>query len=87
MTYVESRAPGSPQSVMELARENLYESLLPYFKGKNKEERLDRAVNDALNSISHMLSLESARKNPLGATVMTEGASATKKAGSQPRNL
>jgi len=77
----------APDNVMELCRQCLRESLSPYFKGKNSANRLEEAVAVATNSIGHMLTQRVVRKDPLGATVMTEGASAIKKRGSVPRNM
>ncbi len=87
MPFIPPKEDMAPENVMELCRGVLRESLTPYFKGKNAASRLEEAVNTATNSIGHMLTMRPVRKEALGATVMTEGASAIKKRGSVPRNM
>jgi len=77
----------APENVMELCRGNLREALRPYFKGKDAASRLEDAVAVATNSIGHMLTMRPVREGPVGATIMTERASAVKKPGSAPRNM
>lgn len=73
---------------LNIARGLLEEALAPHFKGKNKAERLEKALNDVMESISHLLTTsEDAKKNKLGVTVMTHDASAFKRPGSTPRSL
>lgn len=81
MPFVAPKENMAPENVMELCRECLRESLSSYFKGKNAASRLEEAVHVATNSISHMLTVQSVRKSPLGATIMTEGAATPKKDG------
>jgi hypothetical protein len=87
MPFIPAKEDMAPENVMELCRENLRESLKNYFKGKNAANRLEEAVRVATNSIGHMLTMRPVRKDPLGATIMTERASAVKKRGSTPRNM
>lgn len=87
MPFIPSNKDMAPDNVLELCRQCLRESLLPYFKGKNANDKLEAAVGVATNSIGHLLTQRPVRKDPLGATVMTEGASAIKKRGSIPRNM
>lgn len=87
MPFIPPNEDMAPENVMELCRQCLRESLTPYFKGKSASSRLEEAVQVATNSISHMLTQRAIRKDPLGATIMTEGASYTKKPGSVPRNI
>ena len=87
MPFIPPNKDMAPENVMELCRQCLRESLAPYFKGKNASSRLEEAVMAATNSIGHMLTMRAVRKDPLGATVMTEGASHTKRPGSVPRNM
>lgn len=63
-------------SAVDIARELLEESLRPHFKGRNAKARLESAVDDAVDSIVHLITVrQDVKKNRLGATVMTEGAS------------
>lgn len=87
MPFIPAKKDMAPEDVVELCRTHLRESLKPYFKGKAAASRLDEAVIVATNSIEHMLTMRTVRKQPLGATVMTERASAVKKRGSTPRNI
>jgi len=87
MPFIPSNKEMAPENVMELCRTALRESLAPYFKGKNAANRLEEAVQVATNSVGHMLTMRAVRKDPMGATIMTEGASAVKKRGSVPRNI
>lgn len=87
MPFIPAKEDMAPENVQELCRENLRESLKPYFKGKGAANRLEEAVQVATSSISHMLTMRPVRKEPLGATIMTESASAVKKRGSVPRTM
>jgi len=91
MPFVPSKKDMAPENVLELCRANLRASLAPHFKGKGAAERLEEAVHVATNSISHMLTMRAVRKNPLGATIMTEGAATPRKSGegyhSKPRTV
>ena len=87
MPFIPAKKDMAPDNVMELCREVLRESLAPFFKGKNAANRLEEAVHAATNSVGHLLTLRPVRKEPLGATIMTEGASAVKKRGSAPRHM
>lgn len=87
MPFIPAKGDSAPENVLELCRVNLRESLKPYFKGKGSASRLEEAVHTATNSIAHMLTTRDVRKNPIGVTIMTEGASAIKKPGSAPRNM
>ncbi len=91
MPFIPSNKDSAPENVLELCRGRLRESLLPYFKGKNANSKLEEAVNVATNSICHMLTTRDVRKNPLGATIMTEGAATPRKDGSgyhgKPRTI
>ena len=67
------------QEAMELVVTALTESLKPFFKGKNSSERLTEAVAAAATSIAHLVTTrENVPNKKLGATVMTESASANK---------
>lgn len=58
---------------VEQISNTLQNTLEPFFKGKNKKERLQEAVNACIKSLKPMLKLP---KTPdKGATTMTEGAS------------
>ena len=75
-------------NAVEMASELLTEALRPHIKGKNAENRLTNAVADSINSIVHLITVrQDVKKNKLGATVMTEGASFYKGPGSAPRTL
>lgn len=87
MPFIPPKQNQAPENVLELCRENLRVSLRPYFKGKAAQDKLEEAVNVATNSISHMLTMRAVRSSPLGATIMTERASAVKKPGSTPRTV
>jgi hypothetical protein len=87
MSFIPAKKDLAPGNVEELCSANLTEALGPYFSGKKKEENLKLAVQACINSISHMLTMQDVRKSPLGATVMTESASAVKRRGSVPRNM
>ena len=51
-------------------------ALRPHFKGKTAEARLEKATVDALGAVAHLITVrQDVKKNRLGATVMTEGAS------------
>lgn len=64
---------------LQHAVEKLREALKPHFKGRNAPARLEAATADALQAINHLITTRNdAPKNKLGATVMTEGASANK---------
>ncbi len=63
---------------LQIVRETLKEALKPHFNGRNAPARLDAAVEDALNSISHMLTSREAPKKRLGVTIMTPQASMVK---------
>lgn len=77
-----------PKSTLDIALECLTEALVPHFKGKNAEDRLNEAAGAALASISHLLTVrETVKKRPLGATVMTEQASGNIRPGITPRSL
>ena len=87
MPFIPAKQDMAPENIMELCRTNLRESLKPYFKGKGAASRLEEAIIVATNSIGHMLTMRKVRDKPLGATVMTEGASAVKRRGSAPRSI
>jgi len=81
MPFIPPKEDMAPENVMELCREVLRESLKPYFKGKHAGANLEQAVWTATSSIGHMLTTRAVRKNPLGVTIMTEGASMKRKSG------
>lgn len=73
---------------IDAARERIREALTPHFRGKTADGRVDAAVSDVLISIEHLIThKDEVKKGPLGATVMTEAASAVKAPGITPRNL
>lgn len=73
-------------NVTQAAYENIKGVLKGYIKGKNAEERVEAAALDVLNSVSHLLTLQTNHKSgKMGATVMTESASINKNPGSAPR--
>lgn len=63
---------------LELVKEALREALKPHFNGRNAPARLDNAVDDSFNAISHMLTIREAPKKRLGVTIMTPQASMVK---------
>jgi hypothetical protein len=67
------------------ARDLLRESLSPFFKGKTADSRLSEATEAALASIEHLINTQASSPKKLGATVMTESASANKRV--SPRNI
>ncbi len=73
------------QDTVNMASENIAAALKPFFVGSDK--KLPEAVTAVLNSIKHMLTMREVRQSPLGATVMTESASARKQPGSTPRHI
>lgn len=76
----------SSRDALTSARHALKESLRPFFKGKNAEQRLEDAALAALQSIDHLITTQPEASNrKLGATVMTESASANKRVA--PRNI
>lgn len=80
--------PKEAQGSVEIAIELLREAMRPHFKGRNASGRLENAVSDSINAIVHLITVrEDVKKNKLGATVMTEGASINKGPGSVPRTL
>ena len=87
MPFIPPAKDDLPFSIMELARNNIAEALTPYLKDKVHSAIFDEAVNATLLSITHMLTMREIRKSPLGATIMTERASAVKKPGSAPRTI
>lgn len=77
-----------PRSTLDIALECIKEALAPHFKGKNSDERLNEAANAALGSVAHMITVrQDVKKKPIGATVMTEQASAVIRPGIAPRSM
>jgi hypothetical protein len=77
-------------STVEIARELLSEALAPHFSnGKVGQAKLEQATQDALTSISHLITVrDDVKKKRLGATVMTQESSmARNRPGSAPRTL
>lgn len=73
---------------LDAAREHIKEALAPHFSGKTAEKRLDSAATDVLNAVAHLITTrDEVKKNPLGATVMTEKASSVKAPGIVPRTI
>ena len=87
MPFIPSNKDKPTQSVTDMATENVAAALAPFIKGKNVNLRLAEATAAVVSSIEHMLTMREVRQQPLGATVMTEGASARKEPGSVPRNI
>ena len=91
MPFVPSHKDGEKiesSDAIEVAREQLNEALKPFFRGKNANARHAEAVAKALSSIQYLITVNPApTKGPMGATVMTEGASLNKRPGSIPRTV
>jgi len=87
MPHVESQAPGTPANAIEQARTVINIALVNHIKGKNAEERIQRAADDVVGVIAHMLTIREVRDKGTGATVMTESASMNPSAGNKPRNI
>ena len=77
--------PIATQDTVTMAGENIAAALKPFFV--DSDEKLAEATKAALDSINHMLTMREVRQSRLGATVMTESASARKRPGSTPRHI
>jgi len=75
----------------ELIREKLTNALFPFFKGKTAKQRLNKAVDKAVESISGLVTTKQNSRQKLGGTVMTQSASmknpATGEFNQPPRNV
>ena len=61
---------------VEVTRASIKKVLKKYFKGPNASSRLEKATNDVMGEIVHMIKTTPGTNKKLGASVMTEAASA-----------
>lgn len=85
MPFIPSSRNKVSEALQNATSDALRGSLSPYFKGRGAEARLEKAVADAVESIKFLLGEN--KKAPLGATIMTEDASAKKTPGNTPRTI